>query len=114
MQAQKLNNLKASLEAKAAELAELRDVSSGARAPVSLDQQSVGRISRVDAMQQQAMAQAQERQRVLELVAIEQALARMDSGDFGYCLQCDEEIAEKRLEVNPAARLCVGCAGQSG
>ena len=88
--------------------------SSDARAPVSLDQQSVGRISRIDAMQQQAMAQAQERQRALEIMAIEQALTRMESGDFGYCLECDEEIAEKRLEVDPAARLCVSCAGRSG
>ena len=114
MHKKKLQSFRAVLLAKAAELADLRVVSSGARAPVSLDQQSVGRISRVDAMQQQAMAQAQERQRVSELVAIEQALARIESGDFGFCLECDEEIAEKRLAVNPAARLCVSCAGRSG
>ncbi|HHG91084.1 MAG TPA: TraR/DksA family transcriptional regulator [Devosia sp.] len=107
---QKLVRFRQALVEKRAELAELRDVNSGARAPVSLDQQSVGRISRVDAMQQQAMAQAQERQRASALVAIEQALARIKSGDFGYCLQCDEEIALKRLEADPAARLCVSCA----
>lgn len=62
-----------------------------ARASVALDQQSVGRISRIDAMQQQAVAQAQERQRAVELALTKQALVRIQTKDFGYCLHCDEQ-----------------------
>ena len=80
------------------------------RAPVELDQQSVGRLSRMDAMQQQAMSDAEARRRQTDLNRIEAALARIEEGEFGWCLECGEAIALKRLEVDPMATLCVGCA----
>jgi DnaK suppressor protein len=92
------------------ELEALSEMSEGARATVELDQQSVGRLSRIDALQGQAMAQASERQRRTDLVRIEAALKRLDDGDYGCCLECGEEIAAKRLEVDPAAALCISCA----
>ncbi len=107
---QMLDEFRALLVHKRAELIAIRDASAEARAPVSLDQQSVGRVSRVDAMQQQAMAHAQERQRAMDLMRIEQALARIEAGEFGFCLECDEEIPIKRLQVDPAALLCIKCA----
>jgi len=42
------------------------------------------------------------------------ALKRIESGDYGYCLNCDEEIAVKRLEIDPAAPLCLDCARGKG
>lgn len=78
---------------------------------MELDQQSVGRLSRMDAMQRQAMAQANERARTAELVRIEQALRRVEDGDYGWCVTCGEAIAPKRLEIDPAAAVCVACAG---
>lgn len=92
------------------ELETLSRISEDARATVELDQQSVGRLSRMDALQGQAMAQASERQRRLDLQKIEAALKRLEDGDYGYCLDCGDEIAEKRLEIDPAAALCVTCA----
>ncbi|MBD1546369.1 TraR/DksA family transcriptional regulator [Roseibium aggregatum] len=92
------------------ELEQLSEMSEDARATVELDQQSVGRLSRMDALQGQAMAQASERQRRTDLVRIEAALKRLEEGDYGYCLDCGEEIPEKRLEIDPAAALCVSCA----
>ena len=83
-----------------------------ATATVVLDQSSVGRLSRMDALQGQAMAQASQRRRVDQLKRIAAALVRMDSGDFGYCLDCDEEIAPGRLASDPAVTLCVECAGK--
>lgn len=77
---------------------------------VELDQARVGRLSRMDAMQMQAMSQNAVQRREAELARISAALARLDSGDFGYCLRCDEPIAEKRLEVDPSATLCISCA----
>lgn len=93
------------------ELDELRRISEDAQSTVMLDQQSVGRLSRMDAMQQQAMAQAQDRARQKERVMIEAALTRIADGEYGYCVECGEEIPQKRLELNPAAALCVRCAG---
>ena len=92
------------------ELEELSEMSEGSRTIVELDQQSVGRLSRMDALQGQAMAQASERQRRTDLMRIEAALKRLGDGDYGYCLECGEEIAAKRLEIDPAAALCVTCA----
>ena len=98
------------LAAKRAELEELSRISQESRATVELDQQSVGRLSRMDAMQTQAMAQAQERKRQHDLVRIEMAMRRIEAGDYGYCAECDAEIPDGRLAIDPMAEKCVGCA----
>ncbi len=77
---------------------------------MELDPSRVGRLSRMDAMQQQAMAQAAARLSAMEENRIHRALERMASGDYGYCMQCEEEIAEGRLRVDPSALLCIICA----
>ena len=76
---------------------------------VELDQTTVGRLSRMDAMQQQQMALASERQKKIRLDVIDRALKRIDDGDYGYCTSCDEGIPEKRLELDPATAICVKC-----
>ena len=80
------------------------------RETVELQQDSVGRLSRMDAMQQQAMAQATERRRLAERARIAAALERINDGEWGYCLKCGEEIAEKRLRHDPSVANCVNCA----
>ena len=80
------------------------------RATVTLDQQAVGRLSRMDAMQRQAMAQATERRREAERLRLRAALARLDEGEYGYCIECGEEIAAGRLDADPAVPTCVSCA----
>ncbi|MEM9059468.1 MAG: TraR/DksA C4-type zinc finger protein [Pseudomonadota bacterium] len=81
------------------------------RAPVELDQTSVGRLSRMDAMQQQAMATAQARRRAGRRKAITAALRRMDEDEFGWCQACGDEIPVGRLDLDPCAANCVSCAG---
>ena len=81
------------------------------RRPVELDQSSVGRLSRMDAMQVQAMAQASERRRGDEIRRIEAALQRIAEDEYGWCLRCGDEIALPRLEADPTATLCIDCAG---
>ncbi len=81
------------------------------RAPVELDQTSVGRLSRMDAMQQQAMAAAQARRRAARLGALEAALRRIETDEFGWCETCGEPIPEGRLDIAPCATRCVACAG---
>ena len=80
------------------------------RKPVTLDQESVGRLSRMDAMQVQAMAQALERRRQAEKARIDAALKRIDEDEFGWCITCGDEIAPKRLAHDPSVAKCVGCA----
>ncbi|MEW7008804.1 MULTISPECIES: TraR/DksA family transcriptional regulator [unclassified Lentilitoribacter] len=92
------------------ELEAFSKLSAEFREPVILDQNSVGRLSRMDSMQQQAMAQAQERNRTRDLVRIEMAHRRMNEDEYGYCVNCGEEIPDKRLEIDPMAERCVTCA----
>ena len=99
-----------SLLARRREIVDLSAMARDARSVVSLDQQSVGRLSRMDALQGQAMAQASERQRVAELARIDAAVQRIDAGTYGDCLSCGEEIAPGRLEADPSASLCIACA----
>ena len=94
------------------ELEALSALSQDGRATGALDQQAVGRLSRMDAMQQQAMAQAGERARARDLQRIEAALRRIEEGEYGFCAECGGEIAEKRLEIDPMASLCIACAGR--
>ena len=79
---------------------------------VELDQTRVGRISRMDAMQAQAMSQETNRRRVIELQRIKAAFKRMDDGEYGYCVSCSIEIVQARLELDPATPLCMDCAVQ--
>jgi DnaK suppressor protein len=82
-------------------------------ATVELDQSRVGRLSRMDALQGQAMSQEAQRRRSIELQMIRAVLQRIDTGDFGYCLVCDEAINAARLDIDPAAPLCVMCADEA-
>lgn len=106
-----LSPYRSKLQAEAAELQGLSDASKEGRAPVTLDQQSVGRLSRMDAMQQQSMDIAREERRQARLHILLAALRRIDQDDYGYCLRCGEDIPAPRLDVDPAVTLCVDCAG---
>ena len=79
---------------------------------VTLDQSSIGRLSRMDAMQSQAMALETRRRREIELTRIDAALERIDEEEYGYCASCEEEKNKRRLAVDPANPFCVECASQ--
>lgn len=81
------------------------------RKTVTLDQQSVGRLSRMDALQHQAMAQATQARRDQIAQRIESAFARMEAGEFGFCVDCGDDIPLKRLKIDPTVATCVSCAG---
>jgi len=80
------------------------------RKPVELDQSMVGRLSRMDALQGQAMQLETERRRGIEVQRIDAALSRIANEEFGYCVTCGEGIEEKRLEHDPTAPTCIVCA----
>ena len=103
---EKLLSLRAELEAIAATCDASAEV-------VELDQSKVGRLSRMDAMQAQAMAQASAQRREQMLRQITAALGRIDRDEYGDCQTCDESINEKRLDFDPTATLCINCASES-
>lgn len=78
--------------------------------PIELDQNRVGRLSRMDAMQGQAMAQASVKRQQQQLTLIAEALARIDAKEYGRCIECDEFIAAERLNIEPTASHCISCA----
>lgn len=105
-----LDALRQALNQRLDDLRQSIDNTAESRKPVELDQTSVGRLSRMDAMQMQAMAQAAERRRGQEIERIKATLRRIDDGDFGYCITCGEEIAPKRLAIDPTIPTCIRCA----
>lgn len=95
------------LQGEALDLAQTGDAASEV---VELDQSRVGRLSRMDALQAQAMSQASGRRRKEMHGRIDAALLRIDAGDFGICRSCEEPINPRRLEFDPTVVLCVDCA----
>ncbi len=103
--------IKHALEEERAALLAERQAAVDQRRPVELDQQNVGRLSRMDALQLQAMAQSVDARRGARLAQIDAALGRIAAGDYGYCVACDDEIAAGRLAVDPTIARCINCAG---
>ncbi len=92
------------------ELQEIEQTGNEAAQTVELDQSRVGRLSRMDALQAQAMSIESGRRRNIKMQRIDAALKRIDKDEFGLCIKCEEEINPRRLEVDPAAPLCIDCA----
>lgn len=76
-------------------------------APVALDQTQQGRLSRMDAMQRQAMAAETQRRRQRNVHLIEAALRRLDEGEYGFCVTCGDAIEADRLVLDPATPFCI-------
>ncbi len=74
-----------------------------------LDQDRVGRLSRIDALQSQAMNNAIAARRKAQLARVDAALARLDEDEFGYCVRCGDKIGRKRLELDPTVSVCTQC-----
>lgn len=108
-----LQQLRARLVAERESLAGLSSTAEAARKPVELDQQSVGRLSRMDAMQVQAMAIESERRRQQRMRRIDATIGRIDKGEYGACVRCGDDIPEQRLEADPTIPLCAECVRES-
>lgn len=104
-----LGALRQQILAQASELEQLLVGQHAKAKPVQLDQQAVGRVSRIDAIQQQEMAKAGEVHSAKHLQALHGALKRLDSGDYGFCEECGETIALARLKIKPEALFCINC-----
>ena len=101
--------LEAAISSRVAELRDEITARDEARKAVELDQQRVGRLSRMDALQQQAMANAQHERQERELQALLETTKRLDAPEFGACADCGDELAIDRLLQNPLLVRCMEC-----
>ena len=106
--ADQIDELAAALRALQAELRADLERPSDSAAIVDLDTPQ-GRVSRIDAMQQQQMALAQRRRARVRLTMVDRALVAVDDGEYGDCGLCGDPIGYRRLQVRPESRLCVPC-----
>lgn len=108
-----LSSLKARLLAQREDLLRQNEDHADELKPVELDQARLGRLSRMDAMQSQALSAELQRRREMELRRIDEALQRMDDGEYGYCVTCGEPINPKRLAIEPMTKQCIRCASEA-
>jgi DnaK suppressor protein len=112
-EAAELVRMRERLQTMGADLRALDEASREAGQTVELDQSRQGRLSRMDALQGQAMSIAARERRRAKLQRIEAALARIEAGSYGDCVECGEPIAPRRLELDPSTPLCIGCASEA-
>ncbi|MBW2427232.1 MAG: TraR/DksA family transcriptional regulator [Deltaproteobacteria bacterium] len=110
LEAEQVAELRADLEQLVNELrVQVEDSREGAK-PVDLDE-PIGRVSRIDAIQQQSMVQANRRAAQQRLAQARSALSRIDEGDYGECVSCGEPVSFARLKARPETPFCVVCQG---
>ncbi|MDG1483385.1 MAG: TraR/DksA C4-type zinc finger protein [Myxococcota bacterium] len=104
--------LRADLDTLLDSLRRLLDDEAGLAETVDLDQSRMGRVSRIDAIQQQKMAQATLRRHQQRLERVEAAIERYDEDpeEYGPCMRCGEPIGYRRLKAFPDVVVCVGCS----
>ena len=105
-----LKYYKKRLEERLKDIVERQENKNPGTAPVELDQARIGRLSRMDAIQQQAISKAAARLIDMERQRIQSALARMRAEKYGYCIICEEDIVEGRLQFDPSVLVCISCA----
>lgn len=107
----RLAELKAELERQLGRLQKSMKITDEALRTVELDQTAVGRLSRMDSLQNQALSEGLREREAARLGQIVEALARLEDGSYGRCATCGGEIPFERLFVFPEAPECARCAG---
>ena len=111
LEPEELEQLQGDLRSLEQELRRQLETADAAARPVDLDE-PIGRVSRIDAIQQQSMAQANRRGAQLRLQQVRAALERLADDEYGSCAQCGEPVGFARLRVRPETPFCVGCQSQ--
>jgi DnaK suppressor protein len=111
LSADQLATLEAALLAQRDELQQLLAATREGTKPVALDE-PIGRLTRMDAIQQQSMAAATRRRYDLRLKQVLQALSAMDRDEYGRCRKCEDPIGQARLEARPESPYCLDCQNE--
>jgi len=104
-----LDTLRRALESLIEELQEALAGTAEAARPVELDQPAIGRVSRIDAIQQQKMTEANRQAQQSRLQLARSALRRFEEDEYGDCQACGDEIGDARLTARPESLFCIGC-----
>jgi DnaK suppressor protein len=111
LNSQQLSIFKQQLESLLKQIQESFESTDHASDTVVLDQSRLGRLSRMDAMQQQEMAKAELSQLKIRLKLIQKALVKFEQNEFGWCEDCDQAIPIQRLQIKPESQYCIKCQG---
>ena len=102
-------DFRAELERQLAKLEKSMTVTDEALKTVELDQGAVGRLSRMDSLQNQSLAKGLRERENIRLALIQEALQRLDAGTYGVCTACGDPVAAERLVVFPESGTCAQC-----
>ena len=105
---EQIHDFESRLNALRGELEALLETTSEGAKPVDLDQ-PIGRVSRIDAIQQQKMISANRRGIEIRLLQAHAAMTTIENGEYGECKRCEEDIGYGRLKARPETPLCVQC-----
>jgi DnaK suppressor protein len=103
------NKYKKYLEEALDEVEKYLESSEDAAAAVAPDK-GLGRLSRMEAMQDQQLVMEMRRRKKRQLVEIKLAISRLEMGNYGTCVFCGKEISPERLEVAPEVQTCMSCS----
>ena len=73
---------------------------------------ALGRLTRMEAIGEKGVNEAMLASSKARLIRLENALKRIESGTYGLCIKCKQEIPSGRLSAVPEALICVACAEQ--
>ena len=107
---QEIAELSKLLKALESDLAQVLEATIENDQPVYLDQ-PIGRLSRMDAMQQQKMQSASRAAQKIQLAQVRNAQEAIAADEYGFCRRCEEPIGLRRLRIQPEAPFCVRCQG---
>ena len=109
MEYDEIERLRKQLEDLAQEIDQYLRDSEDSAAAVEPDK-ALGRLSRMEAMQDQQLVLEMRRRKKRQKLEVQNALARIDEGKYGNCVFCGKEISFDRLEAFPEVQTCVSCA----
>ena len=110
LSAEQLDELRGDLTDARVRLEEVLEISKEGTRPVDLDE-PIGRLSRMDAIQQQQMTIANRGSYERKLRQVEAAIDALDRAEFGFCRSCEEPIGYRRLKARPETPFCLSCQG---
>ncbi len=105
-----ISELTAALERTLAKLERSMRTTEEAMRPVKLDQTAVGRLSRIDTLQNQGLTRNLQEREEAQLGQIVTAFQRLEDGSYGRCVECEGEIPFARLQVFPETPTCTACS----
>lgn len=107
---EQIEELRAELERILKKLERSMRTTEEAMRPVELDQSAVGRLSRIDSLQNQGLTRNLQERETMKLAQIRNAIERLDAGTYGSCSECGADVPFERLLVFPETPRCAGCA----